>query len=114
MEKNLPGVFRNPIDHPIKNNKEMGYVSKKEVVAEPVVTISKEERIKNDLYGGDIKRKINDIFRSVNYVYKADVEIKLKDKTIVKKIVGHNTKSLITIDNDLIDIDSIIDIKMAK
>lgn len=114
MEKKLPGVFRSPIDHPINNNKEKAIVGKEEVKVDEATTISKEEQIKNNLFGSDIKRKINDIFVSANYVYKADVEITLKDKTITKKIVGHNSRSLITIDNELIDIDSIIDIKLVK
>ena len=61
-----------------------------------------------------IRQKINEIFASSSYVYKANVVIKTKDNTINKRIIGRNSKFLITMDNDKIDIDSIIDIEIEK
>ena len=61
-----------------------------------------------------IYQKINDIFSSPNYIYKANVEISLKDKIIVKRIIGRNKDYLITMDNDLIKISDILDIKTVK
>ena len=58
-----------------------------------------------------INQKINDIFNSSNYIYKADVLIKFKDGEVTKRIVGKNSKNLITMDNELIPISDIIDIK---
>ena len=46
----------------------------------------------------------------MRYVYKADVEIVLKDKKIIKRIIGKNDGSLITIDNELIPLSEIKDI----
>ena len=60
-----------------------------------------------------ILQKINSIFTSSNYIYKADVEIKLKDKTINKRVIGKNKTHLITIDNELISISDILDIKKS-
>lgn len=114
MEKKLPGIFRNPIDHPINNNKEKTIALKGKSSIKDETDVTKVEQIKNNLFGSDVKRKINDIFTSSNYVYKANVEITFKDRTIIKKIVGRNSDSLITIDNELIDIDTIIDIKLVK
>ena len=54
---------------------------------------------------------LNDIFNSSDYIYKADVEIKLKNVTVTKRIVGRNSTHLITIDNELIPLTDIIDIK---
>ena len=62
----------------------------------------------------NFNEKINDIFSSPNYIYKANVEITLKDKKIVKRIIGRNKNYIITMDNDLISINDIIDIKSLK
>lgn len=110
MEKKLPGVYKNPIDHPIKNNKDVHYVGSEKV--EPEKSLIREEKVKRELFGDDVNQKINQIFSSSNYVYKADVEITLSDRTVTKKIVGKNRNTLITIDNELIPIKDIVDIKL--
>ena len=69
---------------------------------------NKEIKISNEK---NVNQKINDIFNSSTYVYKADVLIKLKNGEVVKKIVGRNSKHLITMDNELIPISDIVDIK---
>ena len=51
---------------------------------------------------------------TIYYSDKADVKIKLKNETIKKRIVGHNTTHLITIDNELIPITDIIDIEKTN
>lgn len=105
MEKKLPGVFQNKISKKINNNKNV-YYGKNEETRE-LKTIKKEKKpgmTKN------VNQKIKDIFNSTRYVYKADVIIKTKDDTITKKIIGKNTTSLITMDNELIPIADIVDI----
>lgn len=67
-----------------------------------------------DVSSKTIYQKINDIFSSPNYIYKANVEITLKDKVVIKRIIGRNKDYLITIDNELIKIVDIIDIKSIK
>lgn len=62
----------------------------------------------------NIYQKINDIFSSPSFVYKANVEIVLKDKNLIKRIIGRNKDFLITMDNDLIPIKDILDIKSIK
>ena len=59
----------------------------------------------------NINQKINEIFSSSRYIYKADVEITLKSGKVVKRIVGKNSVHLITYDNELIPISDIVDIK---
>lgn len=105
MEKKLPKVFVNQIDKKLNNNEKVFY--------------SKEERSANverpheKIIGNNIEQKIRNIFNSPKYVYKADVEIKLKDRTVKKRIVGKNGNYLITIENELISIADIIDIEFA-
>ena len=94
-------VFQNNIQKKFNNNKDI-YYSRNENSknSEPL-----KENTKN------ILQKINEIFASPNYVYKANVEITLKDKKINKRIIGRNKDFIITMDNMVIPINQIIDIK---
>lgn len=100
--KDLPKVFHNKIDKKFDNNKSVFYSSER--------SNNKEDSIDTR----NVLQKINDIFSSPNYVYKANVEITLKDKKITKRIIGRNKNYIITMDNDVIPITDIIDIKSLK
>ena len=39
----------------------------------------------------NIRSKIIDVFRSSHYIYKVDVEIKLKDKVITRRVIGYRS-----------------------
>ena len=110
MDKKLPKVFANKINKNIANNKKISYSERdneKEMkIDSGKVNISGSQK--------NINQKINDIFNSTRYVYKADVEIKLKDKTIVRKVIGQNQNQLITFENELIPISDILDINFVK
>lgn len=99
MNKKIPSVFANHIDKKIVNNNTYSVTRSDEVF--------KNEKI-------DVNSKINNIFKSSGYIYKINVEIVLKDKTITKKIIGKKNGYLITIDNERISIDDIIDINIAN
>lgn len=99
MNKKIPSVFANRIDKKIVNNNTYSVTRSDEVF--------KNEKI-------DVNSKINNIFKSSGYIYKINVEIVLKDKTITKKIIGKKNGYLITIDNERISIDDIIDINIAN
>lgn len=99
-----PELFVNKLNRSIENNERVYYSNIRE---EKVELEDKKEDLKTN-----VSEKINNIFKSSNYVYKAEVKIKLKDKDIVKKIIGKNQKYLITIDNELIPISEIIDISI--
>lgn len=95
-----PKVFANYIDHKLNNNEEVfaSYRGNKSDVNEYI----------------NVRKKIRDIIESPSYVYKADVIIKTNEKTIEKTIVGVNNNKLLTIDNESIYIDDILDINLKN
>lgn len=99
--KDLPKVFRNNIDKKFSNNRSVYYSND---------NLKTEKTIDNRT----ILQKINEIFSSPNYIYKANVEITLKDKKVTKRIIGRNKNYIITMDNTLIPVNDIIDIKSIK
>ena len=103
--KDLPKVFKNNVDKRFNNNKSVYYSSNEERGN------NINEEIKDTK---NVLQKINEIFSSPNYVYKANVEITLKDKKVTKRIIGRNKNYIITMDNMLIPISDIIDIKSVK
>ena len=100
MEKKIPKVFQNNIDKDISNNDKYYYSANKSEIINIV------DKPKN------INKKINEIFASPTYIYKANVEIKTNNSTFTTKIIGRNKNYLITMDNKTIPINDIIDINM--
>lgn len=110
MEKKLPKVFANKIDKNLENNRKSFYSASKEDQNNDV----KEDKDSKFLVRGEnVQQKIQSIFSSPKYVYKADVDITLKDGKVSKRIIGKNMTHLITIDNELIPISDIIDIDFS-
>lgn len=101
MEKKLPKVFANKIEKELKNNDRI-YVASRNV----------EESQDTHFSNMNVNQKIKSILNSKNYVYKAEVEITTHNGTVVKKIIGKNGNQLITMDNELIPIDTILDIQL--
>ena len=99
--KELPKVFHNKIDKKFDNNRSVFYSNN---------TYEEDRSVDTRT----VLQKINEIFSSPNYVYKANVEITLKDKKVNKRIIGRNKNYIITMDNDLIPISDIVDIKSTK
>ncbi len=95
--KNLPDLYTNSFTEKIDNSQEFTMVTN-EIVTEKVEY-------------NNIKEKINNIFKSKNYIYKIDVEIKLDTETIYETLIGRTKNHVITIQNKLIPINNIIDIK---
>ena len=91
----LPELYTNKFDKKIDNS--LDYV---------ILSSTEESKPIN------LKDKINNIFKSKKYIYKIDVEIKLKDKIINETLIGKTKNNLITINNELIDINNIIDINI--
>ena len=93
---NLPNVFQNKNITNSNNSQELFYGSNK---------------IKTSTRKIDVNNKIKQLFLSTNYVYKIDVIITTKESTIEKTIIGKSRNYLITMDNETININDIIDIK---
>ena len=96
MKKKLPSIYKGLV----KNNK-----NQKESVLNSIEKVPKEN---NQTEEKSVDRQIKDIFSSVNYVYKADVVINTIDGELLKKtIIGRTNNSLITMDDELIDVSKI-------
>ena len=94
MKKILPSLYKGKNNINSKNQKQ-GIISEK-------IKEIKEE------YSKPIENQINDIFHSPSYIYKADVSITYNDGENIKKtIIGRTNNSLITIDDELIDVSKI-------
>lgn len=96
MDKDLPNIYKGVVN--TDNNQE------KSVLGEE---ITKEDN-KEIKFEKSIDQEINNIFNSSDFIYKADVLITLKNNEKIKKtIIGKNNNSLITIDDELININNI-------
>lgn len=113
MNKKLPGVYANKIDKELENNKKVFYsnLNNNDSLNEVNNNTLKDKDKSLNL---NINQKINNIFNSSKYVYKADVEIITKESKLVKKIIGQNKTHLITMENELIPISEIIDINFVN
>ena len=92
---NLPNVFQNKNINNTNNSQEYFYGIEKNKIPSRKT---------------DINSKIKQLFQSPNYVYKIDVIITTKHSTIERTIIGKSRNYLITIDNETININDIIDI----
>ena len=108
MAKKLPKVFQNTIDKDISNNDKFYYSANKN---EKNIETKEPTKLKIPK-PNNINKKINEIFASPTYVYKANVEVTTKESNITTKIIGRNKNYLITMDNKTIPIKDIIDIKL--
>lgn len=97
--KKLPDLYTNTFDKKIDNSLE--YITIPNEFIEPNTDLSKYT----------INKKIENIFKSKNYIYKIKVEISYQDRSIIKTLIGKTKNNLITIDNELIKISDILDIK---
>lgn len=110
MEKKLPNVFANKPNKNFNNNEKVFY-SKDTKSNENNINSKTDTR---NLETKNIYQKINDIFNSEKYVYKAEVEIITNNGNIKTKVIGQNKTHLITFDNELIPITNIQDINFIN
>lgn len=106
MEKKLPEIFANKIEKEINNNERV-YISSKQNEE------NKSKKNKEDIkYEKTIEQKISEILKNKKNLYKIPVKIKMNNEETLKNIIGRNKKTIITIENELIPIDKIEDIKI--
>lgn len=91
----LPNVFANPINKKLNNYQDL----------------YRSDRAVKSYNPKDINKKINEIFGSLNHVYKSRVRITMDDGIHEEEIVGKTNINLLTIDNKLIKITDILDIE---
>lgn len=113
MDKKLPKVFANKPNKEFNNNDRVFY-SKEEKSDDITRNSNIHELNQNSMNVKNIYQKINEIFNSERYVYKAEVEIKTNKRNIKTKVIGQNKTHLITIDNELIPITDIEDINYVN
>lgn len=91
----LPNVFASPINKKLNNYQDL----------------YRSDSTTKSYNPKDINKKINEIFGSLNHVYKSRVRITMNDSIIEEQIVGKTNINLLTIDNKLIKITDILDIE---
>lgn len=107
-----PKIFENNIDKKINNNKEV-FDSTKEVLE--IINSKNEKMLNNNLDNRNndisIVDKITQLLNTNGYIFNIDVLIKTKDNEYNTHIASVINNHIITLDNDIINIDDVIDIK---
>lgn len=103
MNKKLPNIFVNKNTGIVKNNEEF-YYGKDNINNETKI-------IDNNMKDILIRKKIDDIFNSSSFIYKASVIITTKDNDKEYTLIGRDKNKLLTIDNETILISDVLDIK---
>ena len=103
MNKKLPNIFVNKNTGIVKNNEEF-YYGKDNINNETKI-------IDNNMKDILIRKKIDDIFNSSSFIYKAKVIRTTKDNDKEYTLIGRDKNKLLTIDNETILISDVLDIK---
>lgn len=102
-----PKVFENEINHKINNNKEVFDSSKED----DELIDSNIELINNDVnQNNSVIDKITNLLNTNGYVFNINVLIKTKDREYDTHIASVINNHIITLDNDIINLDDVIDI----
>ena len=96
MDKKLPNIYANPIQKKLQNVQEMYY-------GEDRVGVNKDDK--------PVLKKINEIFSSLDFVYKSRVRITTMSGSREYVLVGRTDKSLLTFDNETVLIADILEIQ---
>lgn len=107
MKKELPKMYQTKITKTVPSiQKVFSTLDNKQPLIEDRQIINT-----NNKYSSiSIDKKINNIFNSSDYVYKADVTIITDKETLQRRIIARNRNNLITINNEYIPISIIRDI----
>lgn len=105
MKKDLPKMYQTKI------NKTVPSIQKVYSTLDTRQPLNEERTVNNTRYSSiSIEKKIDNIFNSPDYVYKADVTIVTDGETLHRRIIARNRNNIITIDNEYIPISIIRDI----
>jgi len=109
MKEKLPKVFANKIEN-VQNNRKYYYSEKdNEIINKNNNDRSMIEKynLNNAVKSADIHQKIINLFRSPNNVYKVKADIKIKGNIVTKNLIGRTNSTLITLDDEIININDI-------
>ena len=105
MNKELPKMYQTKI------NKVVPSIQKVYSTLDTKDDLIEERSIPSTKYSSiSIEKKIDNIFKSPDYVYKADVTIVTDTETLKRRIIARNRNNIITINNEYIPISIIRDI----
>ena len=107
MKKELPRIYVNNIDKAIDNNKKI-YISN---IATKTEAKQKTDEDKNL---DEVKKIVKKMFNKKDLIYKIPVEIETNNEKLKTKIIGKKDNYLITIENKIINIKEIKNIKYKK
>ena len=96
--KKLPKLYTNTFNKKIDNSKDFTTIRDNIVEEDKLSTF-------------DINKKIDMFFKSKDHIYKVNVLIKYSDREMNTTLIGKTNDNLITLDNKLIKISDIYDIK---
>ena len=96
--KKLPRIYQGTFEKEIHNNQNEEYISGKETETKKDFSFSVEE-------------KLSSLFASSRHVFHIPVLIKTKSHVYDTKIAGKVKNYIITLDNDIIYLSDIVDIK---
>ncbi len=100
--KKLPKIYKNNINKQINNNKNYCYINKDNV---------KENKRADIKTSSTVEETLSSIFKSTGYPYNIKVYIKTNNKEYYTYLVSRTNKTITTLDNDLIKINEIIELK---
>ncbi len=99
MDKKHPKIYKNKINN-LKSKVQSEYY------------YHGDSNTTDELTKDEIKKKIENLLSSPNFVYQIDINIMLKNgENIIKKVIALKDDYLITLDNERISLDEIADIK---
>lgn len=99
--KKLPKIYKNDIKNPINNNRNIYRFKNEDTFIENKVATNKE-----------VKETLKEIFNGLGNSYNVLVKIITKDKEYETSLVSRTANNIVTIDNDVILIKDIINIKI--
>ena len=107
MKKELPKMYQSKINKSVPSiQKVFSTLDNRSTIEDNISTHSREFRYSTI----PIDKKIDNIFNSPDYVYKADVTIVTDNDTFKRRVIARNRNNIVTIDNEFIPISIIRDI----
>lgn len=100
--KKLPEIYKNNINKKINNNKKICYLKN---------INNQVEEIKEN---NNIEEILEEIFNGLGYSYNIPVLIETKNNKYETSLITKTKNNIVTIDNDIIPIKEIINIKILK